>query len=212
MERGFFKKCMFPALLLLSFYGCSKKSISEAIRAVEKMSLVKEYKNSSSFMGEGYCYYVFQGVLDPVQIPPKTFSKFIKGGTLSLKHLESYNEWLKGEKGQLCQSVVGDKFNPISPEGDKQYVIFMNLEAIENEGKDPKVTLNHEKLHVAFSLFNERRDRIKEAWHALTKEQKERFKESHPGYNFSNDNVVLREFFAYKFQDSLKEGMKFLVE
>ncbi|MBG59686.1 MAG: hypothetical protein CMJ16_04435 [Peredibacter sp.] len=211
MVPGYYSKLVLVFSLFI--VGCYKKgSVDEAIKSVEQASLIKEYDNPSLFVGEAYCYYVYQSVLDPVKIPPQKFGEFVKGGTLSLKFITGYNQWISSKKGELCKLVVGQDFKPIDLDENKKYVIFLNKSAIHNDGQDIKITQNHEKLHVAFSLFKNKRDRISKIWSSMPIKEKNEFKESHPGYNFSNEEVVLREFFAYKFQGQFNKGIQFLID
>jgi hypothetical protein len=202
---------LFPTFVLLC--SCQEKdSFKHSLKTVEDVTIVKEYTNPKQFMGEAYCYYVYQEIIKPVKITPQLFSRFIKGGTLSLSFLADYNRWLKNEKGALCKQIIGSDFRPIENDLGKKYIIFINITAIKDEGKNPNITFNHERLHVAFSLYKEKRNRVEALWNSLSEVDKNKFIHSHPGYNFSNPDVQLREYFAYKFQNHYKNGIKLLIK
>jgi hypothetical protein len=194
-------------------YGCEKNDLlQDSLHSIEEASLLKRFSEPNEFMGQAYCYFVFQEVIKSDVITPDLFSNYIKGGTLSLSFLTEYNNWLDAKLGSKCKRLVGKNFKRINEDSKAKYVIFLNEKVIESEGKSFKVTYNHEKLHVAFSLYKSSRYRIQKIWESLKEEDKEKFIKSNPGYNFSKPDILLREYFAYKFQEKYNEGIRFLIE
>jgi len=197
----------------MTLLSCTKKSSTPTPEEeIQNITLLKSYKYAKDFTSEAYCYFVFQEIISPKEINPDIFTQYIKGATLSLNYLEHYNKWLQIEEGHECRNLIGSNFKSIQNSSQKKYIIFLNLKAIEAEGKNKEITYNHERLHIAFSLYKSNRDRIEKYWQSLTREKRETFLNSHPGYNFKNKDVELREFFAYTFQNNYQEGLDFLTK
>lgn len=169
------------------------------------------FKKPGDFLAQSYCYFVFQAIIDPVEVPPKLFSRYVKGGSLSASHLESYERWLKRENGQLCQEVIGSSFERLSLQGEKKYAVLLNQKAIERDGEKLELIYHHELLHVAYAHFKNNRKKIQKLWQELTPQQQLRFKQKHKGYNFQNENVLWREYFSYTYQNRPHEGIQMLV-
>ena len=207
------KKYILISIIFTVLWGSTKNdSTKTSTQDIENITIVKSYKNSQFFRSEAYCYFVFQKIITPKDINPNLFSKYIKGATLSLHFLHLYNEWLKSEDGIKCKNLIGKSFKPIESSLNKKFIIFLNLKAIEEDGNSLEITYNHERLHVAFSLYKSNRVRIKKRLDSLPKKQREAFFNSHPGYNFKNTDVQLREYYAYEFQNNYQEGLDFLAK
>ncbi len=203
----------FAVMIIFIFVSCQKDDpLGNTLEKIENISLIKKYTDPNTFMGEAYCYYVYQNVIDPNQITPGLFAKYIKGGTLSLDYIDEYNKWLAQKEGRHCKKKLNHDFSSIKRIPKKKYVIFINNFAIEAEGKNPETTYNHERLHVAFSVLKQNRVNIARLWNSLPLSQRESFMKTHPGYNFSKQEVLWREFYAYRFEESYKEGIMFLLK
>ena len=177
------------------------------------MIFQKTYSNSQEFLGELYCYYLYQGVLDSKQITPDLFKNYIKGGTLSLKFLSEYEKWtLEDSEGQMCRKKIGKDFRILSANTGKEFAILLNRKAIIEEGKNPDITLNHELLHVAFAMFKVNRKAVQDKLNELSSKEKEEFISKHPGYDFSKPNILLKEYFSYTYQENIEEGLRLLMK
>lgn len=183
-----------------------EQSYLELIELTEK----KVFEKPQDFLAQSYCYFVFQAIIDPVEVTPRLFSLYVKGGSLSASHLESYGEWLKEENGQLCQKIIGPNFKRISLEEDKKYLILLNQKAIERDGEKLDLIYQHELLHVAYAHFKKNKKKVQKLWEQLTPKQQMSFKQKHSGYNFKNEDVLWREYFAYTFQNRPKAGVMML--
>ena len=67
--------------------------------------------------------------------------------------------------------------------------------------KAMKVDFNHERLHIVYSEDKKLQERIKKEWTKLSEDEKNHFKNEHPSYDFFNEDILLKEYFAYSRQD-----------
>ena len=197
-------------LFIFTILSCNSENRKSKYLDIEDTILLKEYNEPKHFLGQAYCYYIFQNIIDPTTVTPELFTKYVKGGSMGLEHLSDYHFWLNGETGKLCKKLIGDKFKTIKNDHGKKYIIFLNYKAIKNERSSPQLVLNHEKLHVAFSIYKQNRSRIERLWSSLSLKEQNDFKAKHVGYNFNNQDVVLREYFSYKFEKNYQQGLKLL--
>ena len=199
-------------IIIITLSSCvndksSKKSL------LQKHVFQKNYLDSNQFLGDVYCYYVYQGVLDIKQITPDLFKKYIKGGALGLKFLSEYKTWIEQDKdGRECKLLVGEKFRFLSVIGNKEFAILLNNQAIIEEGKDPIITLNHELLHVAFSKYKDKRSVLEKEVRILSEERRSYFIKIHPGYDFNKPTIFLKEYFSYTYQERVEEGLALLMD
>ena len=184
--------------------GKTVKGLKERLQPFVEIQV---FQDSNEFKTKLYCYYIFQNVVDPTVITPKLFAEFVKGGSLSNKFQSDYVNWLKTEKGTLCRKITGASSLKLSA---KDYSIFLNANAIENEGQKRQTALDHELLHIVFAKYKKHRGKISALWNNLTEKQKRMFKEKHPGYNFTNKKILQREYFSYQFQDRPLDGLELL--
>ncbi len=77
----------------------------------------------------------------------------------------------------------------------------MNKHAIKKDKKSFEVIFNHELLHIAYTKNKKGKVKIKNEWDSLSQQKKTKFKNNHPGYDFSNINVILKEYFSYKYEN-----------
>ena len=197
--------------LVLSFLvlvSCNKEA--ELNKILQKNVEEIVYVKGSDFKNEGYCYFVYQAIIDPRLITPQTFTLYVKGATLSTKYLSEYYKWLNGEMGRLCKSIIGERFKKIEINSSKAYMILLNKEAITIDHKDFKTVKNHEKLHVLYSLYKKHHFKVQEKWDLENTKFKKSFIKSHPGYNFNKTDILLREYFSYTFQNELEKGYDFI--
>ena len=79
-------------------------------------------------------------------------------------------------------------------------VIPIYEQVFENK-KSFEVIFNHELLHIAYTKNKKGKVKIKNEWDSLSQQKKTKFKNNHPGYDFSNINVILKEYFSYKYEN-----------
>lgn len=192
------------SVLLFFLLSCSNHSELENLITNNTHQII--YSKGSDFKNQSYCYFIFQGIIDPKEITPEKFSKYVKGATLTTKYIQNYNEWLLGEMGRLCKSIIGNKFKALDIDLNLKYMILLNQEAILLDNKDFETVETHEELHVLFSMFKLNHYRIEQKWNNESQKFKNNFKKKHPGYNFLNKSVLLREYFAYSFQKNIGKG------
>lgn len=204
---------LFIILALLS--SCTEQrggpsGVDNTYKDLVGMTEKKTFENPKDFLAQAYCYFVFQAIIDPVEVTPRLFSLYVKGGSLSASHLENYTQWLNEKNGQLCQEVIGPSFQHISLQEEKKYIVFLNKKAIQRDGEELDLIHQHELLHVAYAHFKENKKRVQKLWKELSPEQQMSFKQKHSGYNFKNEDVLWREYFAYTFQKRPGEGVLML--
>ncbi len=197
-------------LLFKSYIHDSNASNQTLIKKLISKIEEVEFDNSDKFMSSTYCYYIFQKIINASEITPKAFSKFIKGGSLSLKYAKEYRDWLKTSEGISCKENVGTSFTAFKVPKNKEYAIFLNKPAIIMEGKDINMTRNHERLHIAFAIYKKQQYKVQKKWDTLNEDKKKKFISEHPGYNFQKKKVLLKEFFSYSYQEDLEAGLTFL--
>jgi hypothetical protein len=207
---------LLPILSVVIFWGtlCATSIASaQQSTSLELSKLTTEivFKDPEEFKNQTYCYFVYQGIINESELPPKLYTKFVKGSTLSNSAIRSYKVWLKTTDGKHCKNLVGKGFHLFKAETSKSYTIFLNKKAIEESGELLEKTLNHERLHAFFAARKDERHNIINQWKKLSDGQKDEFKKQHPGYDYSNESVLLREYFSYTFENSPEDGLKFLL-
>ena len=201
--------CMF---FLVAFTSCVEKvNQKNAYQELRDITEKKLFKKNEKFLAHSYCYFVFQGVLNPTQVTPKLFSLYVKGGSLSQAYLKDYANWLQTENGKLCQQVIGEDFQHLSISKGKKYIVLLNQMAIERDKESVELIYHHELLHVAYAHFPNQREKVQKQWTQLTPKQQQSFKQKRVGYNFENPKILQREFFAYSYQNHPEEGVMMLV-
>jgi hypothetical protein len=171
---------------------------------------VLEVTNPVKLTRDFYCYALSQGIISKTSLPASMFGLSVKGLTLSRKNVGNYEKWLKTKEGLSCQSVVegtiGERPDPkLGKYFSKNYLALVNPFTILGDGVryynvSYALTLNHEILHAIYSISPKAKTMAKKMWSALSKEDKESFKKKHPSYNFKDENILYREYFAYFYE------------
>lgn len=169
-----------------------------------------EVSNPVSLTRDFYCYAVSQGIINERTLPATMFGLSVKGLTLSKKSLSFYRDWMKTPNGVKCQelvlSTVGEKPSiKLESYFDKEYLALVNPYTILGDGvrqfdESYRVTVNHELLHAIYALSPKAKKLAKSMWEGLKEDQKESFKKAHPSYDFENETILYREYFAYFYQ------------
>jgi len=152
-------------------------------QGVENDIRVQELKTAKEFVEETFNYSLKQGLFRKEDISRFDYGKFVLGST---------------------------KTN--SPVSSKKYTIYLNLEAIAKNGASYSRVLNHEKLHILFGVKKNFRHKIHRRWLSLSTDEQKSFVNEHPGHNFNNSQVLLKEFFSYTFEHDYKAGEDFLLK
>ena len=200
-------------LFLILYFSSSNLFAGNPVDQMSEIALqVSElvFKNPEDFKNQTYCYFVFQGVLNSEQIPPKLYASFVKGSSLSNEGIAPYKSWLDTKDGKKCKVNVGKKFKLFKADHKKAYTIFLNQHAIIIDQESLEKTLNHERLHVVFALRKADRQKIIAKWKSLSLEEQAAFKEKHTGYDYSNEDITLREFFSYTYENTPSAGIELL--
>ncbi len=102
------KYFVITTFLLISFSSCFKSNrAQDANQKILDVTTILKYQDPILFKDQAYCYYVFQEIINPKEITPDLFSKYMKGGTLGLKHIAEYSKWLSSAEGKNCKKIVG---------------------------------------------------------------------------------------------------------
>ena len=168
-----------------------------------------------------YCYYVFQGTIKTESIPPAFFAFSIKGAGFSSVESTRYAQWLKSQEGKHCSAIVKKALHTAVSYSHfqdlfhgKEYVVFLNPNALIAYGGGSKyqteqdTTFNHERLHIAYAVMPKAAERVKALYIKLSAADQVAFRESHAGYNFSDEKTLLKEYFSYTFESKPLEGIK----
>jgi len=168
--------------------------------------------NPLGFINRTYCYFIFQGVAKFSSLPIDQFAFATEGAALAVNKREEYVKWLKDDQaGQTCSKLV-KAFTGETPSDlksvpkHKNFLLIINRLAslpggLQKFEDNVRVDVNHERLHLIFATQSVVRLQTKQKWNAQTPEFQKAFKEAHPSYDFSNEDILLREFYSYSNQD-----------
>lgn len=182
--------------------------------------------NQEEFTQNFYCYGVKEKLFKSEELPLPLFSLSIKGISFSKKAYSDYLKWKKSKPGLVCLQAVKSFFNvdqvsdfPLKSLEKNQYGIVVNELTLLGDGvknmnpndaqdmftKNFTSTLNHERLHTFFASHPKIKKLLKDHIKKLDKKTIEDFKSKHPSYNFSNEEIFLREFFAYSYEQDMSK-------
>ncbi len=178
-----------------------------------QVTLVNE---SQKMIQQYYCLANFLDLIRVKDVDPETFAYAIKGFSYSISTQDDYQKWISSDSSKDCRAQLKNlSLEIILPPKTKNYHIVLNPISYLEKGADDgfkselKNTLNHERMHIAFAV-QQRQKNILEFWNSLSEGQKNQFKKEHPSYNFSNEQVLVREFFSYTFELFPSKGIDFL--
>lgn len=200
--------------------GLSLKQINDQIVPMRVDQLFHLYiiHNPNEFIQQIYCYYIFKKIINIKETPPELFPYIIQGSSLSMNEKDQYNHWLINTiDGHTCtQSVM--KILGIKPSllektffDNKKYVLFLNPVSFLEQGagdlfqKTGAKIFNHERLHLVYAE-SKNKIRLKKLWKTKSNVEKENFKKQHSSYNFTNENILMKEFFSYTFENDPLKG------
>ncbi|MDD0851491.1 retropepsin-like aspartic protease [Halobacteriovorax sp. GB3] len=162
-----------------------------------------------------YCYAIYSNLITTESVEPLLFALSIKGMSLSNKRLKQYYSWLAQGEGQKCQAWMNELF-PYEKDQEKleslffgrDHLVIVNPLTILGDGvtgfeKGLTTTLSHEALHVLYDKNKKIKKYVKDKWSKLSDKKKEEFKKAHPSYQFDKEDVLLKEYFSYTFQDKV---------
>jgi hypothetical protein len=176
---------------------------------IDQKILFYESSNPESLINRSYCYFVFQKVVKFDSLPIDQFPFSMMGASLSTSLFADYKVWLKDdEKGKLCSRLVklftGQLPEIVSfPKSKKtKYVLIFNPIAALTGGLEQLkdnlgIDINHERLHALYADNAVIRSKIKTEWNSLSNEERETFKKQHSSYDFTKEEVLLKEYFSY---------------
>ncbi len=179
-------------------------------------------KNPKDFVRKIYCYYVYKHIIVPSETFPEEFAYVVQGASFSRVEKDTYNLWLKKDKqGLICQNnvkkVIGKMPLPMNEDlfHHKKYVLFLNpISFLENGVGESFQKIgtriyNHERLHLVYAE-NQNRIHLKELWSNISEEKRKLFISKHHGYNFLDEDTLMKEFFSYSFENDPQEGEKLI--
>lgn len=179
--------------------------------AIDNKIAFYEPPNPETFINTAYCYFIFEKVARFESLPIDQFPYAALGASFSLSRRGEFKTWLKDDPvGRSCKSIV-KVFSGEEPSdlhdvgGGKKNILIINPVAaltggMEEYKKALATDLNHERLHIIFSEDRKIQSKIKAEWTSLTDAEKEKFKKEHTSYDFSDENVLLKEYFSYSRQ------------
>jgi hypothetical protein len=186
---------------------------------VDKKISFQKANTPQSFIQKAYCYSVFQKSAGYGAIPVDQFAYATQGVTIDFSQVKNYRNWLDDKEGQACEKLVtifaGNSPSRFEPNSEnKKYMLIINPLAALGGGLDGlkhflALDINHERLHIIFAENKDVRKNVKGEWTRLSPAEKSKFKNGHPQYDFSEEDIALREYFAYSHQDqprSYREG------
>jgi hypothetical protein len=185
-----------------------------AILNVDEKITFEKALTPESFIQRAYCYSVFQKSAGYGAIPIDQFAFATLSATIDRSQIEKYRAWLDDKEGEACGKLVNmfskgepDRFDG-KPEKRKFLLVINPLGALGG-GLDKlksflATDINHERLHIIFAENKSVQRVVRQEWKRLSPTEKTNFKLTHPQYDFTDEDTVLREYFAYSNQDHPK--------
>lgn len=199
-------------------------STFETAVASDKITKALSINNQETFTQNFYCYGIKEKLFKTEELPLSLFALSIKGISFSKKAYSDYIQWQKTKDGKACIQNVKSFFNLDSIANfaltlleKNQYGIVVNELTLLGDGagelntgtdkdlyrKNYLTTVNHERLHTFFASHKPLKQLIKNHIAKLDQKTIDDFKTKHPSYNFSNEEIFLREFFAYTYEANM---------
>jgi hypothetical protein len=193
--------------------------VPKTLKDVHRNLVAYEVTNPFTFTKDFYCYSNFQGIIKMKDMPASLFGLSVKGLSFSNKRVGVYRDWLKSKAGQACvkevKRVTGEEVATDFSKyfADKTYVALVNPFTILGDGthvfdETYTRTLNHEILHSVYDMYPSLKKKAKSQWEALSGQDKLKFVQSHPSYNFANNDILYKEYFTYTYETRLEEVFK----
>ncbi len=208
------------------FNGIDSKNLAPALPSDTKMQAYF-FNDQEKFTKNFYCYALKEKLFKESELPIHLFALSINGISFGKKNYREYIKWQKTKTGLACMKTVIDFFtNNENLDFDlkllygAKYGILINEvthlgDGVKNTIKDTPNeeryeenidrTLNHERLHVLFSENKDVQKKIKEMVNKLNPADLEAFKTKHPSYDFSNKEILWREYFSYQYEENLSK-------
>lgn len=163
-----------------------------------------------------YCLAVFNKIIEPKDIEPDLFAYGVLAFSYSSESDKPYQQWLNSKNSAACKKQLELlKITPTRLKSAKPFQIVINPKTFLENGAEEYFnksiikSYNHERLHSVFALLKGK-SKVLKFWNSLSKSEKEEFKLEHPGYNYKNNDVILREFFSYTFETHPMKAYDFL--
>lgn len=172
--------------------------------------------------GVAYCYFVFQGWIDPARVSPDFIGLASTGFSVLNERIAEYQKWLNGSAaGKACRRRVERESGvPVTDldESIKGYAAIIGLNplaSIKNGAltlravtEDMALTLNHERIH-AYQVLCPDFERWGQAeWTRLPAAQKRKFVAKYSSYNWNDLKVAGREYAAFTLESKPREVLK----
>lgn len=179
----------------------------------KKVDFVLFY-DPSALSAYAYCYFAFRGWFNPKELSPEQIALSASGFSILKSELKGYQSWLASDAGQRCVSSVHDSVHlqvvDLEREmGNHVSIVAFNpigairsddgLQAVEHEAW---LTVNHERIHAIHVTCPEVDKFANQHWDSLSKTEREKIKEGHLSYDWSNRTVAVREALAYLLEDN----------
>lgn len=199
-------KYILMSFLLVSCF--SKTSISDQLKS-EVVHI--GFNDSKQFGAQLYCYYVYTGEFKANDYSFRKFREQYIGEYIKLGFINGYRTWLFSIEGKKCKNKLGSKFQIMSPPAHAKYAIYHNLELAKKQDINPQTLLNRDLLRIAYTKYHSQKNtKVRNMWLNLTKKKKEDWIRRHPGRNYDIESKILREYFAYTYQNKFDEGIHLL--
>ncbi|EQC45646.1 retropepsin-like aspartic protease [Bacteriovorax sp. Seq25_V] len=187
-------------------------SLPKSFESLKDKVVLRQIENIVHVASDYYCLAKHNRLFNEKDLNAALFPLSIRGMSFSRESLKTYGDWLKTADGKNCNQELIDTYGVgINKKIDKKFtknnLIVVNPWTILGDGTDHydlnyRKTLQHELLHAVFSTDKKKREQAKSEWSALSEKEQESFKKAHPSYNFADEDILLREYFSYKYESS----------
>jgi len=174
--------------------------------------IVREVQNIIHVAPDYYCLAKHNHLFKEKDLNAALFPLSIRGMSFSRVSLETYFEWLKTADGMKCEAELVDTYGigvnkEISKKFTKNNLVVLNPwtilgDGVEKYDQNYGRTLQHELLHALYSNNLRIRELVRKEWSTSSQKEQESFKKAHPSYNFKNEDILMREYFSYKYEGS----------
>jgi len=183
---------------------------------IDKKILFIALNDPNYFPSLVYCYSVFNHWFDPQKISPDTLATISSGVSILNEKLPAYQQWLnKSSEGKACKIRVEKESQlPVTNLEDslKGYVAMIvlnpfsvignNAVSFEKAIEELRLTINHERIHAYHVLCPQFEKNEKEKWMKLSSNEKNKFMEKYPNYNWQDPQTAVREFSAFSLENT----------
>ncbi len=172
---------------------------------------VLQIKSPMKLTQQYYCFAIYKNLIDYKTLPANLFALSIEGLAYHGHEIKDYKKWLTTSKAKECVEHLSQSLNIRPSQNIKvKNSVLINPFTILGHGvrdfsKNLKRVLNHEFLHLLYASSEKYQKRAQVEWSQLSAEKQNEFKKKHPSYDFTNQKVLLKEYFSYEYQNSLEK-------